>query len=103
MAERESVNSSLCRIGVPGLDESLCGGLPRHRLYVIQGDPGVGKTTMAMLFLLQGLKEGEKGFYITLSETKEELEQTALSHGWSLDGLEILELSTIEKDLHTLS
>lgn len=103
MPEKEFLNKSLCKVGIEGLDEILCGGLPRHRLYVIQGDPGVGKTTMAMLFLLQGLKEGEKGFYITLSETKEELEQTAVSHGWSLDGLEILELSTIEKDLHTLS
>lgn len=103
MATNNSTNNSLCKVGVKGLDEILCGGLPRNRLYVIQGDPGVGKTTMAMVFLLQGLKEGEKGFYITLSETKEELEQTAVSHGWSLDGLEILELSTIEKHLHTLS
>src|SRR5689334_12818965 len=103
MATNNSTNNSLCKVGVKGLDEILCGGLPRNRLYVIQGDPGVGKTTMALLFLLQGLREGEKGFYITLSETKEELEQTAASHGWSLQGLEILELSTIEKNLHTLS
>src|SRR5689334_15665158 len=103
MATNNSTNNSLCKVGVKGLDEILCGGLPRNRLYVIQGDPGVGKTTMALLFLLQGLREGEKGFYITLSETKEELEQTALSHDWSLEGLEILELSTIEKNLHTLS
>ncbi len=98
----ETNHSQLCKVGIAGLDEILCGGLPRNRLYVAQGDPGVGKTTMALLFLLQGLKEGEKGFYITLSETKEELEQTAASHGWSLEGLEILELSTIEKKLHTL-
>jgi circadian clock protein KaiC len=103
MAKRESANPSLCKVGITGLDEILCGGLPRNRLYVVQGDPGVGKTTMALVFLLEGLKEGEKGFYITLSETKEELEQTAASHGWSLDGFEILELSTIEQNLHTLS
>jgi circadian clock protein KaiC len=95
--------TSTCTVGIEGLDEILNGGLPRNRLYVVQGDPGVGKTTMAILFLLDGLKKGEKGFYITLSETKEELEQTAASHGWSLEGLEILELSTIEKRLHTLS
>jgi circadian clock protein KaiC len=93
----------LCRVGIQGLDEILSGGLPRNRLYVLQGNPGVGKTTIALQFLLEGLKENEKGFYITLSETKEELSQTAASHGWSLDGLEILELSTIERNLHTLS
>ena len=62
----------------------------------------MGKTTLALLFLLEGTKQGEKGLDITLSETKEELEQVAKSHGWSLDRLEILELSTIEKHLRTL-
>jgi circadian clock protein KaiC len=103
LSTQKHSGNSLCKVGIEGLNEILRGGLPRNRLYVIQGDPGVGKTTMALLFLLQGLKEGEKGFYITLSETKEELEETAVSHGWSLEGLEILELSTIEKHLHALS
>ena len=58
-----------CNMGVEGLDNILHGGLPRNRLYLIQGDPGVGKTTMAMQFLMAGAAKGEKGLYITLSET----------------------------------
>jgi circadian clock protein KaiC len=84
-------------MGTEGLDNILCGGLPRNRLYLIQGDPGVGKTTMALQFLLEGAKRGEKGLYITLSETKEELEVVANSHGWSLDGIRLFELSAIEE------
>ena len=71
--------------GVPGLDAVLNGGLPSKRLYLIQGDPGVGKTTLAMQFLLEGAQAGELGLYITLSETKEEIEVVAKSHGWDLD------------------
>jgi circadian clock protein KaiC len=92
-----------CPFGVEGLDSIIGGGLPRNRLYLLQGDPGVGKTTLALLFLLEGIRRGEKSFYITLSETKEELYEVAKSHGWSLDKLEILELSTIEKHLQTLA
>ena len=92
-----------CAFGVEGLDEITGGGLPRNRLYVIQGDPGAGKTTLGLLFLLEGVRRGEKVLYITLSETREELEQVAQSHGWSLEGIEILELSTIEKHLQTLA
>lgn len=96
-------STSLCSFGIEGLDVITRGGLPRNRLYLIQGDPGAGKTTLALSFLLAGLKAREKVLYITLSETKEELDQIASSHGWSLDGIEILELSTIEKHLQTLS
>ena len=78
--------------GVPGLDEILNGGLLSHRLYLIDGDPGAGKTTLALQFLLEGIHVGEKCIYITLSETKEELAAGAASHGWSLDGIEIVEL-----------
>lgn len=92
-----------CLFGVDGLDSLICGGLTRNRLYLIEGDPGVGKTTLALSFLLEGARNGEKGFYITLSETKEELEQVAESHGWLLEPLEILELSTIERHLQTLA
>jgi len=78
--------------GVPGLDEVLGGGLPRERLYLVQGDPGVGKTTLALQFLLAGAEAGEVCLYLTLSETKEELCSVADSHGWSLDKLTLFEL-----------
>jgi circadian clock protein KaiC len=79
--------------GVDGLDNVLGGGLPSNRFYLVQGDPGVGKTTLALHFLLEGVKRGESVVYITLSETEEELHQVALSHGWSLDGVSLFELS----------
>jgi circadian clock protein KaiC len=85
--------------GVPGLDDILNGGLLPHRLYLIDGDPGAGKTTLALQFLLEGVRAGEKCLYITLSETKEELSAGAASHGWSLDGVEIVELVAEESDL----
>lgn len=84
-------------MGVEGLDEVLHGGLPRNRLYLLQGSPGVGKTTLAMQFLLEGLGRGEAGLYITLSETREEIEIVAASHGWDLAPLHLYELSTIEE------
>src|SRR6188474_1992620 len=92
-----------CTTGVPGLDEILCGGLPRHRLYLIDGNPGVGKTTLALQFLLEGVRRGEQGLYVTLSETKAELDAVAQSHGWSLEGIAIIELSEIESALTTRS
>ena len=79
--------------GVAGLDEVLQGGLPRNRLYLIEGDPGAGKTTLALQFLLAGMADGEPGLYVTLSETKEELTGVAESHGWSLDDLTVCELA----------
>lgn len=83
--------------GVEGLDRVLMGGLPRNRFYLVQGDPGVGKTTLGLQFLMEGVRRGEKGLYITLSETHQELAGVAHSHGWSLDELAILELSAIEE------
>ena len=83
--------------GVEGLDGILAGGLPRECMYLVQGDPGSGKTTLALQFLLEGKRRGENGFYITLSETRQELEKVARSHGWSLEGIPLLELSAIEK------
>ena len=77
--------------GVPGLDEILEGGFPRERLFLIQGDPGVGKTTLALQYLLEGQRNGETGLYITLAETTNELATVAESHGWTLEGLHIFE------------
>jgi circadian clock protein KaiC len=85
--------------GVPGLDDVLNGGLIAHRLYLVDGDPGAGKTTLALQFLLEGTAPGEKCLYVTLSETKEELIAGAASHGWSLDGIEIFELIANQDDL----
>jgi circadian clock protein KaiC len=86
-------------MGVPGLDAILNGGLPRRRLYLIQGDPGVGKTTLAMQFLLEGAGKGETGLYISLSETKDELDVVAQSHGWDLTKIHLYELSTMEEKI----
>src|SRR6476620_6973785 len=78
--------------GVGGLDDILCGGLVRDRLFLFEGSPGTGKTTTALSFLQAGAQAGEKSLYITLSETEEELRDSARSHGWSLDGVDIFEL-----------
>src|SRR5437867_10506214 len=94
--EGEMVGEERCRSGVEGLDDILAGGLPRGCFCLIQGDPGSGKTTLALQFLLEGLRRGEKVFYITLSETKQELLHVARSHGWSIDKIPVLDLSAIE-------
>src|SRR5579884_137016 len=80
--------------GVEGLDDVLGGGLPRSRLYLVEGDPGTGKTTLALQFLLHGREREEPVLYVTLSETKDELRDVADSHGWSLDGVSLYELET---------
>ncbi|HEV7504614.1 MAG TPA: ATPase domain-containing protein [Thermoanaerobaculia bacterium] len=85
--------------GVEGLDDILGGGFPINRMYLLEGDPGAGKTTLALQFLLTGVGLGEPGVYATLSETEEELRDVAASHGWSLDGITICELQTAEESL----
>lgn len=90
------------RTGVSGLDDILAGGFPPCRLYLVQGDPGAGKTTLALQFLMEGLRRGERGAYVTLSESRDEIEDIARSHGWSLEGLSVIEVSsdaaTVETD-----
>jgi len=85
--------------GNDGLDNILCGGLDADRLYLYEGRPGTGKTTLAMQFLLRGLRNGERTLYITLSETRRELDLVAHRHGWSLDGIDIFELVSPEATL----
>jgi circadian clock protein KaiC len=85
--------------GIAGLDDILGGGLARNHLYLVEGDPGTGKTTIAMQFLMEGVRGGQKGLYVTLSESKAELLEIAESHGWSLDGIEIFELAPDEAQL----
>ena len=82
--------------GTVGLDGLLHGGFPAHRLYLIDGDPGTGKTTLALQFLLTGRDHNERCLYVTLSETAAELRGVAASHGWSLEGLDICELAPAE-------
>lgn len=88
-----------CLTGIEGLDHILAGGLPRNRFYLILGDPGCGKTTLSIQFLLEGRRCGERTLYVTLSETRDELLEVARSHGWSLDGIDIVELSALEQQL----
>jgi circadian clock protein KaiC len=78
--------------GIQGFDDVLGGGLPPGRIYLLKGSAGAGKTTFGMQFLLNGVKAGEKGLYVALSETRAELDEVARSHGWNLDGLELKEL-----------
>ena len=79
--------------GIAGLDYLLRGGLPAERLHLVEGQPGTGKTTLALQFLRVGRDRGERGLYVTLSETSRELLAVADSHGWDLDGIELFELT----------
>ncbi len=78
--------------GIRGLDDVLGGGFARNRSFLLEGAPGTGKTTIAMQFLLAGAAAGERGLYITMSETEDELRVSAASHGWKLDDVDIYEL-----------
>jgi circadian clock protein KaiC len=91
--------SELAGTGVEGLDDILRGGFAPNRLYLIEGVPGAGKTTLAMQFLREGVKHGESVLYVTLSESASELRQMSDSHGWTLDGIKIRELIPLEGDL----
>jgi circadian clock protein KaiC len=85
-------NAPVALTGVPGLDSVMAGGYPQGHLFLVEGHPGTGKTTLALQFLLEGMRQKEPGLYITLSESGAELKGVAESHGWSLDGVEIFEL-----------
>jgi circadian clock protein KaiC len=89
---KEPHQPARARTGVHGLDDILHGGLIADRLYLVDGNPGAGKTTLALQFLWEGRRRGEPTMYVTLSETAEELREGAASHGWSLDGIHIIEL-----------
>src|SRR6201747_2373555 len=80
------------KTGIWGLDNILSGGFSRGHVFLVEGAPGTGKTTVALQFLLEGAKAGEKCLYITLSETERELRDGAASHGWSLNDIEVFEL-----------
>ena len=95
-APSPSLPNSAARTGIAGLDDVLGGGLPPCHLYLVEGSPGTGKTTLALQFLIEGRDKGERGLYVTLSETSEELAQVAQSHGWSLDGIRVFDLVSDE-------
>jgi circadian clock protein KaiC len=84
--------SRLASSGIEGLDNVLADGFQRNRLYLVEGEPGTGKTTLALQFLIAGARKDEKCLYITLAETEDELRTGAASHGWDLNGIDIFEL-----------
>ena len=89
------------KTGSRGLDDILNGGITADRVYLIEGNPGAGKTTMSLQFLLEGARQRESCVFVTLSETKEEILGVAESHGWSLDGVNIVELVAAEAELES--
>src|SRR5262245_17946969 len=95
----EKQNDCFIKTGVEGLDDILKGGLAPKRLYLVEGHPGSGKTTLALQFLMEGVAQGEKCMFVTLSESEQELRASAASHGWNLDGIHILEIIASEESL----
>ena len=85
--------------GIEGLDDILGGGFPANRFYLVQGDPGSGKTTLGLQYLLEGHRRGERVLYVSLSESRDELDEVARSHGWSLDEIPVFELATRDNEL----
>lgn len=101
MSTSNELNSTKAATGVEGLDDVLSGGLSRGHVFLLEGEPGTGKTTVALHFLLAGALAGERSLYITLSETERELRQGAASHGWALDAnIDIFELTPPESLLN---
>ncbi len=100
MNEREAASENgLVATGIRGFDNIIGGGFTSNRLYLVEGNPGSGKTTLALQYLLEGVRLGERVLYITLSETAEELRVVAESHGWSLDQLDLVELIPSDESL----
>jgi circadian clock protein KaiC len=97
-AERDAPRGS-ASTGISGLDDIMAGGFTNRRLFLVEGVPGSGKTTLALQYAMDGARRGEPVLYVTLSETEEELRAGAESHGWVLDGIEIRELTPREEEL----
>lgn len=95
----EKAPSDRVSTGISGLDHILGGGLLPFQLYIVEGDSGAGKTTLALQFLLEGKRRGEATLWCTLSETEQQLQTTARSHGWDLTGIEICNLARSEASL----
>src|ERR1700754_5210020 len=97
--EVDTIDAPRISSGVEGLDVILEGGVDENRLYLYEGRPGTGKTTIALQFLLEGVRNGERVLYITLSETRRELALVTKRHGWTLDGIDVFELVPPETTL----
>src|ERR1700744_1917017 len=93
------VQPTRLKTGISGLDDILGGGLPVGQMYLVEGTPGTGKTTLAMQFVMAGNRDGQNGLYVTLSESKVELESTAKSHGWRTEDISIEEFVPAEASL----
>lgn len=93
------MNNSHASTGIAGLDDVLSGGFPRNHLFLVEGHPGTGKTTLALQFLLAGQRDGEKGLYVTLSESRNEILEVGASHGWKLDSIPIFEMTPNDEEL----
>ena len=94
---RHTDESTYAATGIAGLDAVLGGGIARGRLYVIEGPPGAGKTTLALHFLLAGRDNHERCLWLTTAETPDELQEAAQAHGWTLEGIEVLALSMLTR------
>jgi circadian clock protein KaiC len=92
MTAQNALSREFVSTGIPGLDNVLGGGLTKERLYLLEGDPGSGKTTMALQFLIEGAKQGERVLYVTLAENDIELRAVADAHGFSMDGVTVHEV-----------
>ncbi|MBC7983260.1 MAG: circadian clock protein KaiC, partial [Candidatus Obscuribacterales bacterium] len=90
------ISTGYISTGIHGLDVILSGGFLRNGFYLLQGDPGSGKTTVALQFLLDGHKQGERNVYITLTETSSDLKRVCESHNWSMDAIDVCDLSTTD-------
>ena len=99
MNEGDSIEDGLLSSGIAGLDDVLHGGFPRGHFFLVEGAPGAGKTTLALQFLMEGARNGERVFYVTLSESEKEIQKVARSHGWSLDNVTIYEFTPTEDSL----
>ena len=99
MLKEQEPDNAVLSSGVPGINDILRGGFPADCLYLIAGEPGSGKTTLAMQFLLEGARKKESCLYVTLSETKREIEKVVASHGWDLSGIQVVELIPSEHNL----
>ncbi|MDP3668938.1 MAG: ATPase domain-containing protein [Telluria sp.] len=100
MDNQNSDGARFLSTGVPGLDTILGGGLTTDRLFLIEGEPGTGKTTLALQFLHEGVRRGESVIYITLAESRVELKAVAQAHGWSMEGIHVEDIIPNENILH---
>src|SRR5947199_1260681 len=98
-ADKNDQAEPLASSGVRGLDDELAGGFTPRRLYLVEGVPGSGKTTLAFQFLMEGVRLGEPVLYVTLSESREEIQAMAASHGWTVEGITVREIVPSEKML----